>query len=549
MSVCSFRTPDGRACVREFHGSTSHQVEDSPAPPAVALDDVEGYVGSWRSASPDERLARSGEVTVRVRELSGYAHRSQPQEDELVRLAAESVALDELVAGDARERVRIAAQDPANRTEPNTGQPAAVRSLPSRFRPAQDGDGIWRSRTAWQGLDESSFRSQSMVGRAYDALESFRDDAVSAGGCAAIADLLGEESGERDEASRWAVALSDPDYYSAFRSVFRNPQFGSQFWNPAERDAMRRVQGLSMRAGTIGTGSLGWALPLVLDPDVKLINAGSANPWRQLSTIKLTTSNTWNGVTSVGSTAAWLGEGAVASDYTPVLGQIQITPYKMASWLFGSYESVGWDSNGTDGDIAFASQVNTFLADAKDRLEESTYSTGATGVANTPAGLLSVIGTASDTALGTGAWSAYGAGSLATIKEAVPPRWRLGPGANIAWVGSLNYIDKMSSVPAFTGALSPLVDQSGPVPRALGAPIYESSSMATATGAGTRVLIYGDFSQNYIVDRWPSHVLFEPMIVGTGASAQLPTGQSGWFFFARSGMGQTTTGAWRVGKN
>jgi hypothetical protein len=56
-------------------------------------------------------------------------------------------------------------------------------------------------------------------------------------------------------------------------------------------------------------------------------------------------------------------------------------------------------------------------------------------------------------------------------------------------------IDKMFSVPAFSGAQTPLIDQSGPLPRVWGSPIYESSSMATATGAGTRVIIYGDFSQ------------------------------------------------------
>jgi len=102
----------------------------------------------------------------------------------------------------------------------------------------------------------------------------------------------------------------------------------------------------------------------------------------------------------------------------------------------------------------------------------------------------------------------------------------------------LNYIDKLQSVPSFSGSLMPLVDQSGPLPRLLGSSVYESSSMTTATGAGSRVLIYGDFSQSYIVDRWPSHVLFEPLIVGTGANAQLPTGQSGWFFSPGPGWGR-----------
>jgi hypothetical protein len=152
--------------------------------------------------------------------------------------------------------------------------------------------------------------------------------------------------------------------------------------------------------------------------------------------------------------------------------------------------------------------------------------------------LLTAIGTASDITLGTGAWVGYGAGSIAAVKEAVAPRFRLGAGSKTAWVASLNYIDKLQSVPSFSGSLMPLVDQSGPLPRLLGSSVYESSSMTTATGAGSRVLIYGDFSQSYIVDRWPSHVLFEPLIVGTGANAQLPTGQSGWFFSPGPGWGR-----------
>jgi hypothetical protein len=74
VSVCSFVTPDGRRCVLEAPHATSHQVEESPAPPPVGMDDVQSYTDSWRSASSDERLVRSRTVTDRVRELTGYAH-------------------------------------------------------------------------------------------------------------------------------------------------------------------------------------------------------------------------------------------------------------------------------------------------------------------------------------------------------------------------------------------------------------------------------------------------------------------------------------------
>ena len=49
----------------------------------VDLGDVERYNDAWRSATPDERLTRNGEVHTRVAQLSGYSHRSQPQDDEL----------------------------------------------------------------------------------------------------------------------------------------------------------------------------------------------------------------------------------------------------------------------------------------------------------------------------------------------------------------------------------------------------------------------------------------------------------------------------------
>ena len=69
-----------------------------------------------------------------------------------------------------------------------------------------------------------------------------------------------------------------------------------------------------------------------------LTNTGSANPWRRISNVKQTTSNTWNGVTSAGVNAAWLAEGTAVTDGSPTVGNIVITPAKAAAWVFGSYE-------------------------------------------------------------------------------------------------------------------------------------------------------------------------------------------------------------------
>ncbi len=54
----------------------------------------------------------------------------------------------------------------------------------------------------------------------------------------------------------------------------------------------------------------------------------------------------------------------------------------------------------------------------------------------------------------------------------------------------------------------------------------------------------GDWSQLYIADRWPGHVLNEPMVHGVGSGN--PTGQRGWLYVFRINVGVTSTGAWRV---
>jgi predicted phage gp36 major capsid-like protein len=59
-------------------------------------------------------------------------------------------------------------------------------------------------------------------------------------------------------------------------------------------------------------------------------------------------------------------------------------------------------------------------------------------------------------------------------------------------------------------------------------------------------MVFGDFSQFYIVDRVGVSVIYEPMVTGTGASANLPTGQSGWFMYWRVSSGVSTAQAFRT---
>lgn len=489
----------------------------------------------------DQLAADRASLAERIDQLGAYSHPSHPQREELGELMARRTLIDEVIgerhaaARSSRlEYISRAAADPSNRESGDgSGVPGGLGRR--TFGRRSDGaDGIYLSRAAWEG----DWISGSQVQRSLDVLEAFRDDQVSREGRERLASLVADDSVEQDQAARLITAIGHPAYRSAFARAMRG---GAQYWSDEERAAAGRVHELIRAAGTIGTGSMGMALPLDLSPEIRLVNGGSSNPWRDLSDVSATTSNFKRFIISQGATAGWTAEAVAATDGNVTLQGQDVTVYKATSWITASYEAIGWTQNGTDGDIAFADQVGKLCADAKDRLEVVAFTSGDGSAA--PLGLLTAMTTGSDLTVGTGASLTFT--SLAAVKEAVSPRFRTGQGTRVAWMCTINMLDRLLQVPSFTGSLTTLVDSSGPQPRMLGASIYENSAMATGSASGQRALIYGDFSQNLIVDRWPGFLLYENLVHGTGGA---PTGQAGYLYTFRGGQGQTSTGAWRVGK-
>jgi HK97 family phage major capsid protein len=82
--------------------------------------------------------------------------------------------------------------------------------------------------------------------------------------------------------------------------------------------------------------------------------------------------------------------------------------------------------------------------------------------------------------------------------------------------------------------------------------IEESPSVTSTAGTGTASsgtasaqVVFGAWDNFYIVDRIGMSMLFESMITGTGASANIPTGQQGWYAFWRVGSNVSTANAFR----
>jgi HK97 family phage major capsid protein len=495
--------------------------------------------------------ARRSEVTERLAVLSGYAERGSHltggQRDELDRLAVEQSVLGGRI--DAKEvlehrerldRVKRAAADPANLEDGDAGQaPGFVRDMRAgRLESAQQL--VARAGNPWGHEDTSA---AGYVARAHTALEALQDR-LGQGGAELLAQAITERltlpgitvKRSRDEtadAAALILALSNPHYETAMRSVFRNPEMfaagmGHMVWSDDERQAVYDVMGNSLARAAFAesSGAAGaYALPLQLDPTVILVNSGVVGPFRKLGRPVIGTSNTWNGVSSTGVTSSWVAEAAVVPDATPTLGQVVITPFKQASWAFGSFEVMD--------DTELSAQLPMLFADGKTRLENTAFAAG-TGTTQ-PYGVV----TAAAADAGTGVLTntmIYG------LHGNLPPRFRAGDSARPAWISNVSMMNAARQLVPGSGMTTSIVNDNTPdgIPEMLGIDFYEASAM-TGGATGNRELALADFSQFIIVDRLPSVVLAEPLVKDTATLR--PTGQRGWMQYSRVGSDLTTRGA------
>jgi HK97 family phage major capsid protein len=514
--------------------------------------------------------ARHGEILDRMAELKGYARRSGSQDDELDELGAEQTVLD-VAIGDAKLAVRsqlaaersakIAeitrmAQDPANceRPDGSIGAPAFVKGKLGD-RPETAAETIQRAGNPWRDADGGPLAGhasygmgetgQGLISRCHSALQALEGTLTHDGAEKLAQQLLADSYGwpgvqvkrskdEAAEAAQLVLALSNPHYLEAFRSAMRWPMefqsggVGFEMLSDEQRQAWKdvRTNELVRASFAESSGATGaFALPLQLDDSIILINSGVAAPHRKLARTVIGTSNTFNAVTSQGVTASWAAEAAPVSDGTPAIAQLVITPQKEAAWITGSLEVIG--------DTNLDQQIPMLIADARARLEGTAFATGSGS--GQPWGL--VTRGASDASTG-----ALAASQIYGLMGSMPPRFRIYDSAKPVWLANIAIINAARQIPAFTGANFSIVSDSAAdgIPEMLGIDFMESSAMSALNTVGAKNLILADLSQYVVVDRLPTVMIFEPLIFN---ATPLPTGQQGWFYYARVGADITTAGA------
>jgi len=311
-----------------------------------------------------------------------------------------------------------------------------------------------------------------------------------------------------------------------------SPEYRSQFMEYV-RSMGKYVPELLRTAMSLTAGNGGVLVPHFLDPTIIITNSGVyGGTIRSISTVKTIAVKQWEGVTSAGITANWTGEATATSDASPTFTSPSIVAKKADAWLTGSYEVLE--------DTGFSNELGRLLGDAKTRLEEAAFATGNTG-ATIPRGVVAAVAAVTASIVTSATTGAFVVGDVHNLSNAVNPRQE----QNLGWLAHKGIYSKVRQFDTSGGGGFWANLGVGQPALLLGAPALKSASMTSVVGNGTNILLAGDFSQYYIIDRIGMSVIYDPL-VKTTASGAAPTGQAGWYAHWRVGADVVNADAFRL---
>ena len=293
------------------------------------------------------------------------------------------------------------------------------------------------------------------------------------------------------------------------------------------------------RAMSIGTDAAGgYGVPILIDPTIILTAQGSPNDILNIARVETITNDEWRGVTSAGVSWSFDAEAAEVSDDSPTLAQPTVPTYKAQGFIPYSIE-VGMDYPN------FAAEMSTLLDSGYRELlaEKLTVGSGS----GEPTGIVTALDANTNVEVTPVTDGAFGAVDIYRLWDALPIRYR---SRNVSWMSST---DVMNEVRQFgsggSGGSNFSVDLTQEsVPRLFGKRYYENDYMAdfTSTTGAANLLVLGDF-QNYLVaQRAGMNVELVPHLLG---SNRRPSGQRGWYAWARVGADSINDLAFRLLQN
>jgi HK97 family phage major capsid protein len=343
-----------------------------------------------------------------------------------------------------------------------------------------------------------------------------------------VESLVRSASGNCDgsQIAKRLLVTETEDYRTAWQKLVTQP---TPILTQDESAAVLRFN--ELRAASIGTdASGGYGVPVLIDPSIILTSQGSLNPFRSISRVITITNDEWKGVSSAGVTWSYDAEAAAVSDDSPTLAQPNVVAHMARGFIPYSIE-VGGDYPD------FAGEMARLLAEGYDELQASAFCTGSGS--GQPYGILTALDANTNVEVTPTTDGAFGAVDI-------NDRYK----ANATWVMNHDVGNEVSSFSTSGMGSFFTVDLSqGNAPQLKGRPVAFASYFPdfTATTGASNILVVGDFRNYVIVERAGMNVELVPHLVDV--TNNRPTGQRGWFAWARHGADSVNDLGFRLLQN
>lgn len=462
-------------------------------------------------------LERAAQIDAELAELEALDELDDDQEARFEELIAEGDELAEkrtrIERRDAaRERVRLLAEKPENVID--------GREAPQIMRRVETDIDV---RTASRGeVRDAAFKMIETADRNMEIRTEVKEAAERAVRKPRTANY------DPDVVARRLVVTENPAYRSAFLKGVTSAQ---PAWTNDEVRALEEFRAMSI--GTDAAG--GFGVPVLIDPSIVLTSGAADAPILQIARIENITTDVWRGVSSAGVSWSIDGEATAVSDDSPTLAQPTVTTYRAQGFIPFSIE-VGQDYPG------FAAEMAALLEQGYVDLVASQTATG-TG-SSAPFGIFTAIDATAGSEVAVTTDGALGPEDALKVWGQLPERYR----SRASWFYNTTVENELRNVDV-DGTLFSVNLGAGNIPLLLGRPTYRSDYAPTFTGTtgAANLLVVGDFSRFVVAQRAGINVELVPHLVDV--TNNRPTGERGWYAWARFGSDSIDDNAFRLLQN
>jgi HK97 family phage major capsid protein len=334
--------------------------------------------------------------------------------------------------------------------------------------------------------------------------------------------------------SRRIIVTENDAYRSAWMKMSTQPH---PRLNEDEQRAMDAYD--EYRAMSLTNGEGGYGVPVFIDPSIILTDQESGNPFLTICRQVTVNTSEWKGVSAAGVSWAFQAEAAEVTDNSPTLAQPTV-PIETARGFIPYSLEVGMDYP------MFADEMSRLLSEGYDELLVQKFSVGGGSASNEPTGILTALDANTNVEVVGTSDGVFQDADVYKVWKELPQKYR----RRASWMMSVDVNNRIRQFG--TANVYHAYTENLPAEWAdtlFGKAVYESPYFPDFTGATTKEnrLVVGDFSNYVIARRGGMSVELVPHIFGT--TNNRPTGQRGWFAWARIGGNVVNASAFRLLQN